>query len=243
MTKLHLIHHLASGASKKSPKTIAPILGCTEQVIKDCVTQVNADKEFHISKGKGGGLTLSGGLKDERATYLFVKENVEKWIAEKIYRNYGATAYHLKSTHALKLSGKWSTPDFTVLCSHKFAYAAPTALEVVSVEVKHTGKQLDVVAVYEALAHTRVSNYSILYLYDDPRDSEIVKHPEVFEEIKFACASNGIGLIVSNYISDVKTWNYVVMPKRNMPDPRKVDGFLEAAFQAQADRDWFKKNH
>ena len=242
MTKIHLIRHLSSRASQKSPKTIARYLGSTEQNVKAWVKEINTDGEFNISTGQGGGLTLTGGPKNESATYPLVNPKVESWIAAAIYRNYGSTTYRLKSTHSQKLSGKWSTPDFTALCVHKFAYAAPTALEVVSVEIKHTLKQFDVTAVYEALAHTRVSNYSVLFLYDDPRNSVIKKHPDVFEEIKFACSNNGIGLIVSEYICDTVTWDYVVMAKRNTPDPRKVDGFLEEAFQTTADRDWFKKN-
>lgn len=241
MNQLSLIRHLYSAAPEKTAKTIASKLATTEAQVKAWIKQINSDKQFSIATGKGGGLTISGGLSDEEATYTFIDPHVQDWVSKSIYRGYGSTKYRAKATHKNKLTGKWGTPDFTTICAHKFTYAAPSALEVVSFEVKHSVKQFDVTAVYEALAHTRASNYSILFYYDPPEDTYSARGlDEVFDEIKFCCSNLGVGLVVTSYPSEVNSWKYLVMAERHSPDLRKVDLFLEEAFKTPDDRKWFK---
>lgn len=241
MNRLSLIRHLHSGASEKSVKTIAPKLGTTEAQLKSWIKQINTEKEYSITTGKGGGLTIAGGIADEAAAYPFIWPHVQDWISKSIYRGYGSTKYRPKATHKSKLTGKWGTPDFTTVCAHKFSYAAPSAIEVVSFEVKHSATQFDVTAVYEALAHTRATNYSILVYYDPPHNSYSSRGlDDVFDEIKFCCSNLGVGLVVTNYPSEIGSWKYHVMAERHSPDLRKVDLFLEEAFKTSDDRKWFK---
>lgn len=241
MNRQSLICHLCSGAPEKTAKTIAPLLNMKPAELKSLIDEINDEEEYIISTGKGGGLTITKNICDEKKSYPYIAHHVQTWIAKSIYRNYGSTKYHFKETHKIKLSGKWSTPDFTTVCAHKFSYAAPSTIEVVSFEVKHTETQFDVTAVYEALAHTRASNYSVLFYYDPPHNSYIDRNlDDVFDEIKFCCASLGVGLIVSNHPSEINSWQYYVMAERHTPDLRKVDYFLEETFKTHADRKWFK---
>jgi hypothetical protein len=241
MSKLSLIRHLFSGASERSVKTIAPKLNVSEEKLKAWIDEIKEDKEFALKTVQGGGLSITSLLNDEEATYSLIAPSVQEWIKTCIYRSYGSTKYRVKTTHKNKLTGRWGTPDFTAVCAHKFTYAAPSALEVVSFEVKHSVTQFDVTAVYEALAHTRASNYSVLFYYDPPENSYASRGlDEVFDEIKFSCSSVGVGLIVSSYPSELKSWKYLVMAERHTTDLRKVDLFLEEAFKTAEDRKWFK---
>lgn len=241
MNHLTLIQHLLSGAPEKSTKTIAPAIGATEEQVKSWIKKINVDKEFSISIGKGGGLTITGGIAKEEDAYPFIDPHTEDWVSKSIYRGYGSTKYRTKATHKNKLTGKWGTPDFTTICAHKFTYAAPSALEVVSVEVKHSATQFDVTAVYEALAHTRVSNYSVLFYYDPPQATFSSRGlDDVFDEIKFCCSNLGIGLVITSNPAEISSWTYLVMAERHSPDLRKVDLFLEEAFKTPDDRKWFK---
>jgi len=239
--KRRLIRHLGLAAKSQAAKTIAPQLGVTEDIIEATKDAINADGIFNVARGKGGGLSVSGGLQNEKSIYPVIKPHLEQWISSSIFGNHGVTHHRLNPTHSRKLSGKWSTPDFSLLCAHKFIHAPHKSIELATVEVKHAPTQFDVSCVYEALAHTRVSSYSILFFYDDPIFNFVQRGQKaVFEEIKFECSRLGIGLIVSEYPCDLDMWQYVIPAKKHDPDLRRVDGFVEEAFD-DYDKKWLKQ--
>lgn len=238
MEHLQLVRHLFSPVPGKAVKTIANTLGVTQEKVKEWRVKINKDGLFHIPMKQGAGLSIEHKLLAELDIYPIIESHIEKWVRKYIYRGYVSTKYLTKQTYKQKLTGKWKTPDFTTVCEHKFSYAAHSSTEVVSFEVKHSEKQFNIDAVYEALAHTRASNYSILFYYVPPHQSYA---DDVFEEIKFCCSNLGIGLVVTHYPCDIDTWDYIVMAERHSPDLRKVDLFLEEAFAKDEDRAWFKK--
>lgn len=243
MKTTSLIRHLSTLRGSKSPaiKTIANALGVSESTIQNTIKNINADGIFKITSGKGGGQSISGGLTKEPAIYPHVGKHAETWIKTSIFGHHGVTEQLLNPTHNKKLSGKWSTPDFTLLCVHKFLHAPQNWIELATIEVKHAPTQFDVSCVYEALAHTRVSSYSVLFFYDDPvKNLHDRKQEVVLEEIKLECVRLGIGLIISEYPCDISSWQYLIPAKRHEPDLRRIDAFVEDAFE-QSEKNWLKK--
>lgn len=240
MEKQDLIIHLLKNASgaKQAPGTIATTFKVTVGVVNQLKDEINNDGIYTIQSGKGGGLSISPGPSDESDTYKHIQPHAEKWVSELVYGRHGVTKVILEPTHAKKLSGKWSTPDFSLICVHKFLHMPGSQVEIASFEVKHTSKQFDVSCVYEALAHTRVSAYTVLFFYDPPNDSALTKsHGAVLEDIKAECARQGVGLVISSYPVDLGCWSYLVPARLHTPDKRRVDAFIEEAFSIEQQKE------
>lgn len=242
MPKINVIRYLHSKAKGTLPSlpTLAKALGIAESVATAAKDAVNNDGIYKISSGKGGGLSISGGLDNEAATYDYIREQAECWVKGNVYSSQGETRLLPNETYRKKLGGKWSNPDFTFLCVHKFLHTTSSALEVLTIEAKHAAKQFDVSCVYEALAHTRASHFSVLFFYDDPVKNTIDKSTDVLDEIKFECVRLGIGLVVSQYPCDISSWKYLIPAKRHTPDARRLDSFIEDAFDDDGKK-WLKK--
>jgi hypothetical protein len=124
-------------------------------------------------------------------------------------------------------SGRWSRPDFTLATVRRFRYDPRRYLDVFSFELKNrNGATL--VAVHEALAHSRLSHYSYLVC---PRST---LRPADTNVIRQACADHAIGLITFELdASDegsarLTSFRFDVMPQRRSPDPAEIDANLDA---------------
>lgn len=233
MRKLELVRHLLQNSSgrNQAPGTIANQFKTTPAVIEQLKKEINADGIYVIDSKRGGGLTISQSPKDESSIYPFLERHVETWIAEAIYGRHGVTRQIVEATHKKKLSGKWSTPDFSSICVHKFLHTPGSIVEIVSMEAKHSEKQFDVSCVYEAFAHSRVSAYTVLVFFEDPASTIADRGAEaVFEEIKIECGRLGVGLVISQYPTDVTEWRYIIPARQQNPDRRRVDAYIEEAF-------------
>lgn len=243
MHATNLIRHLSTLGTSKAPaaKTVAAAIGTTEAVIKKLTTSICSDGIYTVASWKGGGLSISGGLSKEKDIYPHVEKHAEAWVTSSIFGHQGVTHQKINPTHKKKLSGKWSTPDLTLLCVHKFLHAPQNWIELATIEVKHASLQFDVSCVYEALAHTRVSSYSILFFFDDPANNIVDRKEQVvLEEIKMECARLGIGLVISEHPCDINAWQYLIPAKKHEPDIRRIDAFIEDAFDHK-DKNWLKK--
>ena len=99
-------------------------------------------------------------------------------------------------------------------------------LDLVTFELKNLAGT-NLVAVYEALAHTRFAHYSYLVC---PRSR---CRPAQNQEIHDACATHKLGLIffeIPTQIFPPRTENFeiVLMPDRRTPDPFIVEEFIDA---------------
>lgn len=238
---IRLLMHNTSGVNP-SITTVAEQLQITSAKAGDLKNQINNDGIFKISSGKGGGLSIKATINEEKDIYKFIDKNVSDWIKANIYGRLGVTHERLAPTHGRKFTGKWRTPDFTFMSSHKFLYASTKIFEITTIEVKHSNKQFEVSCVYEALAHTRASTYSILFFYDDICDSIKDKRDySIFEEIKIECARLGIGLVVTDYPCDPTRWQYLIPAIQHQPDPRRVEEYIEEVFEGDEDgKKWLK---
>ncbi|MCA1910252.1 MAG: hypothetical protein LDL39_18035 [Magnetospirillum sp.] len=231
--KIKIIEYIDANGGRE--QTVATNLGISKTVLQSKIAEINTDGVYKISRLQGGGLNISGGINCERDSYKYIEICAEPWMVSNIYGSHGVTGRILRPTHNKKLSGKWSTPDFSGLCVHSFQHTKTKRVEIVTFEVKHGPTQFDVSCVYEALAHTRVANYGILFFYDDPLNR--IKDIDAFEEIKIECLRLGIGMVISEYPCDIGSWKYVVPARPFSPDPRRVDSFIDAAFD-QSDKKW-----
>lgn len=123
-------------------------------------------------------------------------------------------------------TGLYSRPDFTIATIRRMKYDPLRHLDVLTFELKNrAGATL--MAVHEALAHTRFAHYSFLVC---PRSH---LRPHYNEELQNACARHGVGLIMfdlyGNTHSDAVTGCKIeVQPLRVSSDPFVVEQFLEA---------------
>ncbi|CUJ29810.1 hypothetical protein ACOTGI_24280 [Achromobacter xylosoxidans] len=245
MIRTQLIRKLSENAvltnRRASFKTVASQLNVVESLLKAAAQSINSDGIYAISTYHGGGVGISGGLDKEKDTYVYVEGNLEAWVRTNIYGKAGVTDLWVAQTHKKKLDGKWSTPDFSLLGVHKFLHLPQSSVDVVSIEIKHASLQFDVACVYEALAHSRMSAYSILFFYEDPAWTiQDMNAEDALEEIRNECARLGVGLVISQYPAALDRWDYHIPARRNEPDPRRVDAFISVAF-TQKQRDELAK--
>nr|WP_143546975.1 hypothetical protein [Rhodococcus sp. 06-418-1B] len=106
----------------------------------------------------------------------------------------------------------------------EFKFVPGTFLEVQTFEVKPF-TQLDVLAVYEALAHRRAATHSWValqvpsHLVDDLEES--------VEGVVKVAASHGIGVVTFAVETDYTTWRILAEPERFQPDPEQLNDFIE----------------
>jgi hypothetical protein len=128
-------------------------------------------------------------------------------------------------------TGTWSRPDFTIATIRRRKYDPVRHLDLIAFELKNlAGSSL--VAVHEALAHTRFAHYAYLVC---PR-SEL--NARVQAAIRESCAQHGIGLISfaidvgAKKVPDLSEFKFEVEPRRQTPEPDQVDNYIEDRFDA-----------
>jgi hypothetical protein len=118
--------------------------------------------------------------------------------------------------------GKWSRPDITLASYNTYPFVPGKHFDVYTFEVK-THDQLDVTAVYEALAHRRAAHYAYVFIGapDNPLEA-------ILEDIRVEADEHGVGLVVMSNASDYDTWEFLVDPVRADPDPADLNDFISA---------------
>ncbi|EGF94279.1 hypothetical protein BDIM_10970 [Brevundimonas diminuta ATCC 11568] len=56
--------------------------------------------------------------------------------------------------------------------------------------------------------------------------------------VRAACTEQGVGLLLAEKADKVETWEELVPPKRNEPEPRDLNNTI---FNFLDDRDWLKR--
>lgn len=136
-----------------------------------------------------------------------------------------ATVFHETASGGAIGTGQFSRPDFTLATVRRFRFDPIKHLDVVTFEVKNrAGTSL--LAVHEALAHSRFAHYSFVVI---PRSNLL---PKSVEGMRDSCAEHGLGLITFSIQSiepSVKLGdlNLELAPVRKSPDPMRVERFLE----------------
>lgn len=161
----------------------------------------------------------------------------ERWTKEYLYDN---SIVQIIGQLGSKGTGKWSRPDLAVAAVSTYPYVPGRHFDIVTFEVK-TPDNIDITAVYEALAHLRSATRSYVFFYVPVERREELETAlvDVYAEAK----KHGVGVITAGKVDDYATWEEVIEPTRSEPDPRRLNDFLAKQFtqeQREQIMKWFK---
>jgi hypothetical protein len=188
-----------------------------------------ATEKVRKKRGRGGGLVKTEYLDEivvvapiarikEEDLYQGMKSVIETdWLLDS-GRQYFLAEITGKQGSRLT-GGTWTRPDIVCVGVKTFTHIPGKYIEVHTFEVKPSD-QIDVRAVYEAMAHRRAATHSYVLLHTPEPNS--LKLPQVIS----AASENGIGVILASDPSDYNTWDQVVDPIRVDPNPENLDDFI-----------------
>ena len=127
--------------------------------------------------------------------------------------------------------GRWTRPDAIIAVVETYEYVPGKRLSVYTVEVK-LGETADVTAVYEAASHLRSVHYSYLFVVGAFASDDLES------TIRGACMDQDIGLILAGKADDIDTWEEIVPPARNEPEPRDLNNTI---YHFLDDKEWLKR--
>ena len=174
----------------------------------------------------------------ERGHYERVLEEIKKhWTEERSVKHvYGAvTAYQGRRD----TGGRWSRPDITLCTVSKWIFSPRPEGEVRTIEVKLFDDRLDIIGVYEALAHKSRSHYSYLMIVNFPEEELDPDQRQGFDKIMVTAKSHGIGIITVPDSDNWSTWEFLVEPTRSDAAPQEINDFLYDQFP-KSERDKFE---
>lgn len=122
---------------------------------------------------------------------------------------------------------QWARPDFTLVSVKQFKFLPGIELDVHSFELKtETGGATDL-AVFEALAQTRFTNFGYL-VWHLPTGSKFEK--KLLSIVK-QCSQHDIGFIRAREPRRFETWEILVEPIRKPTPAAEIDLFLDERLQ------------
>lgn len=127
--------------------------------------------------------------------------------------------------------GKWSRPDLTAISLDRYRYVPGEHLEVWTFEVK-TLDQLDVTAVYEALAHARRATRS--YVLVVGARAKVIDAEERLRVATEEAERHGIGLFVVEDPDDFERWDERAEPERLKTDLKRLNDFIAEQLSEEA---------
>ncbi len=122
-----------------------------------------------------------------------------------------------------RTGGKWSRPDAVALWVRQFTYVPGDFLEVSTFEVKPFNN-IDVLAVYEAIAHRRAATHAYVAIHVPAHLSKALRNR--IKEVRSVAAAHGVGLVRFADPADYSTWKNVLDAERFDPDPERLDSFI-----------------
>ncbi|MGD9920396.1 MAG: hypothetical protein AB7V13_02970 [Pseudorhodoplanes sp.] len=127
---------------------------------------------------------------------------------------------------------QWARPDFTLISVKQFKFLPGIEFDVHSFELKAESGGASDLAVYEALAQTRFTNFGYL-VWHLPGGSRFEKKLSGIEK---QCSQHGIGFIRAHEPQQFETWDILVEPARKTTPSAEIDLFLEERLQDQQRR-------
>ncbi len=117
--------------------------------------------------------------------------------------------------------GKWTRPDISAVTLNQYHYIPGKHLDIFTFEVKPRD-QLNVIGVYEALAHSRRSNFAYALYEVRPGDD-----PPEIENIVREATRVRVGVATFEDPSNFDTWNVRCVPQRIETEARFLNEFIE----------------
>jgi hypothetical protein len=126
-----------------------------------------------------------------------------------------------------KTGVQWARPDFTLVSVKQFKLLPGVEFDVHSFELKTESGGASDLAVYEALAQTRFTNFGYL-VWHLPAAS---KYEKKLSGIEKQCGQHGIGFIRARDPRRFETWDVFVEPARKATPAAEIDLFLDERLQ------------
>jgi hypothetical protein len=127
--------------------------------------------------------------------------------------------------------GTWTRPDLVVAGLRIFPHLPGKYFDLFTFEVKPYWN-IDVTAVYEALAHRRAATQSLVWLHV-PADKETA-FSDAVEAVASEAKRFGIGLVVAKEPASYETWDVRVEAIRSEPDPEALNDFIAVQLSPSA---------
>jgi hypothetical protein len=126
-----------------------------------------------------------------------------------------------------KTGVQWARPDFTLISVKSFKLLPGIEFDVHSFELKAESGGATDLAVYEALAQTRFTNFGYLVWHLPDRS----KFERKLSGIEKQCSQHGIGFIRAREPKRFETWEILVEPARKATPAAEIDLFLDERLQ------------
>ena len=182
------------------------------------------------AKGQGAVKGVARKTKSEELKLYkpIAKVLMEQWAKEQGYDDYAVEVTGNQGSK--RTGGRWSRPDIVVVGCKTYRFLPGRFIEVITFEVK-TEINLDISAVYEAIAHRRAATKSVLIISSSNNvDQETQDEIQIVQE---EAEKNGIGFIVIENPSDFDTWDLRNEGEYCEPSPAKLNEFI--TIQTSAD--------
>ena len=197
------------------------------------------DDQQRQSNHESATATANESLRREQDYYASVLEEIkDHWAEEQGFKAVFGSVTAMQGRRPT--GGRWSRPDITLCTVSEWIFSSRPEGEVRTIEVKLFDDKLDIIGVYEALAHKSRSHYSYLMIVDFPEKELNSDQKQDFDKIKVAAASHGIGIITVPKSDDWSTWEFVLEPTRSDADHQEINQFLLDQFP-RSEREKFKK--
>jgi len=135
----------------------------------------------------------------------------------------GAKCLTCDTSSVGKTGVQWARPDFTLISVKQFKLLPGVEFDVHSFELKTESGGASDLAVYEALAQTRFTNFGYL-VWHLPEGS---KFERKLPGIQKQCSQHGIGFIRAHEPRQCETWDILVEPARKSTPSAEIDLFLD----------------
>lgn len=171
---------------------------------------------------KDEAMAVESAIRKERGLYAPVAQALsQSWVKDQrfFFRSVEVTAGQGKRF----TGGKWTRPDIVVVGLRLFPYLPGKSFDLVTFEVK-SPENLDITAVYEALAHRRAATQS--YVWVSRPDAWDENFEEVLETVRKEAETHGVGLIAAADPEDVDSWDVLAEPLRVEPDAAQLSDFI-----------------
>ena len=170
----------------------------------------------------------------ERKLYgPIVKVLEEDWAPDKRINNF--VIERTASQGRRRTGGTWSRPDIVLASIEKLSFVPGMRLDLISFEVK-ASSNINLVAVYEAVAHLRYANKAYVLLHVPKASAHDDRLQERIKGIEEEAVRHGVGLIVAEDVSDYSTWTTRAEAERHDTDPFKLNDFIQLQFTEENKR-------
>lgn len=129
------------------------------------------------------------------------------------------------SARGIRTGGTWTRPDIVVLATFDWIFSSRKEGIVTTVEIK-TQQNLDITAVYEALAHRSRAHQSYLIIVS----REDLENNDLFKRCLYEAERFGIGLIEVKEVEEgsdlCKNWRVHLDARQGDADPFEIHDFI-----------------